>query len=540
MSETISRGYCKSCKSTNNLCTWKYNEKLFTKCQTPGCTYSEASSEEIQNSDIKTSSDQNNKQGISIIGEFKDIVDRKISKNTCEIYNYQVGMYKGRNCHIANVYNKEVVITSQHVRFIDSKQFEWINYNQNITLFGSHIEFDYEKPVIITEGQIDAMSCYEMGFQSLSLTHGIDTAEQGLLNYMEELKKFKKIILWFDNDEPGINKLKEILDIMPLGKTFYVDLKKDKQLKKYKDANDVYINVSKADDFSYLNSLIKEYVPQGIKFGNNLILEEYLTPLPEGLMTGRPVFDQKTRGYKFGQLYLFMAGSGIGKSTILRNDILLLRRKYGVKVANFFLEDRQRVSELGYVAMDLNIPIVDFIDNPCKYATIEDIKKSWNEIINTEDMAFRDVNCSLDSKKFLKQIEYLVDVKKYKVIVLDHIQALTEEDLDEQRIAIDKFMSSFHKLIIKYNFIGIIACQLSNPSGQGKDWEEGREVTQSDARGSASLRFKPDVMIGLERNSRDESEKDKLKLRIVKCRYGDTGLTDEIRFVENTGRLQVL
>ena len=95
----------------------------------------------------------------------KDMIDgivealpsRKIDSDTCKKFNYQTGTYNGKPVHIANYYDKDYNIVAQKLRFQD-KKFTWLGDTDKITLFGQNIWRDGGKKIIITEGELDALS----------------------------------------------------------------------------------------------------------------------------------------------------------------------------------------------------------------------------------------------------------------------------------------------------------------------------------------------------------------------------------------------
>lgn len=78
-------------------------------------------------------------------------------------------------------------------------------------LYGWHVIDDNDHEIVITEGEIDALSVYQSGYKALSLPSGVNNFEWIAYDW-ERLKQFRLIYLAFDNDEAG---QKAIDDILP-------------------------------------------------------------------------------------------------------------------------------------------------------------------------------------------------------------------------------------------------------------------------------------------------------------------------------------
>lgn len=87
--------------------------------------------------------------------------------------------------------------------------------------FGMHlIPHSYNGPVIITEGEFDAMAVHQetfdrVGYYVLSLPYGAGSVPDSLL---KQLDRFSHIYLWLDADEPGQVGLQKIVAKLPLGR----------------------------------------------------------------------------------------------------------------------------------------------------------------------------------------------------------------------------------------------------------------------------------------------------------------------------------
>ena len=171
---------------------------------------------------------------------------------------------------------------------------------------------DKDKPVVLTEGMIDALSCIEAGYENVvSVPSGCNNFKW-IDNNFSEIQNIKEWILYMDNDEAG-NKMKENL-LLKLDRNRIKVVEHD-----LKDANDE----------------LKMY-------GKDIVLNNIIAakPLPvEGLVdiadidmmdlskvektrTGVEVLDKYLGGFMYPSLNVWTGKRGEGKSTLLAQCII--------------------------------------------------------------------------------------------------------------------------------------------------------------------------------------------------------------------------
>ena len=94
---------------------------------------------------------------------------------------------------------------------------------------------DKGKRVVITEGELDAASCYQVmpGWQMVSLPSGAASAKKSIQKALEWLQGYDEVCLFFDNDDAGYKATQEAASVLPPGKVTIANLNQD-----YKDASD--------------------------------------------------------------------------------------------------------------------------------------------------------------------------------------------------------------------------------------------------------------------------------------------------------------
>ena len=100
-------------------------------------------------------------------------------------------------------------------------------------------------------------------------------------------------------------------------------------------------------------------------------------------------------------------------------------------------------------------------------------------------------------------------------------------------------MTKLRSLVEETNIGLLLVSHLRRPSGD-RGHEDGREVSLSHLRGSASIAHLSDAVIGLERNQQadDDVEANTTTVRILKNRYtGETGVSCYLHYDRDTGRM---
>jgi twinkle protein len=127
---------------------------------------------------------------------------RKISKETMKIL--QVGCDECGNIVFPYYENNELVMVKfRPSRKVDKKERKaWREEGGKPILWGMDL-CTPELPLIITEGEIDTLSCYEAGLKNVVSVPSGSEDFTWLETCYEWLKQFTKIIFFGDQDEPG-------------------------------------------------------------------------------------------------------------------------------------------------------------------------------------------------------------------------------------------------------------------------------------------------------------------------------------------------
>ena len=105
-------------------------------------------------------------------------------------------------------------------------KFSILGSTSNSGLFGQQL-FNGGKYVTITEGEVDAMSVYQMlgsKYPVVSIKNGVASALKDIKESYTWLDKFDNIVINFDNDEVGREASVKVADLFQPGKVKIVKL----------------------------------------------------------------------------------------------------------------------------------------------------------------------------------------------------------------------------------------------------------------------------------------------------------------------------
>ncbi len=393
------------------------------------------------------------------------------------------------------------------------------------TLFGQHLFPTSGKRIVITEGELDAASCYEAmsGWPMVSLPHGASSARKDVQKVIPLLQGYEEIVLFFDNDEAGRKATEETAGILPPGKV------KIARLEAYKDPSEAL----QAKDAEAIRKAIwdsKPYRPDGIIDGKNL-LEIVTTPqAPHDHKYPFQGLNEKLHGIRYGELTTFCAGSGSGKTSIMRHIATDLLCK-GEHVGILELEASNRRTALGLMstAVGKNLHLGEHDE--------QELTSAFHNSIADWNLYLFDGFGSFDPDVIYNRIEYLASGLECRVIFLDHLSILLSGlDGDERRM-IDTTMTRLRSLVERTGIALFLVSHLRRASNDKHSHEEGGRVSLSSLRGSHSIAQISDAVVALEVDQQADAERKLTTVRVLKNRYsGEVGIACQLSYDLSTCR----
>lgn len=247
---------------------------------------------------------------------------RKISRETVDAF--RVMSDPDDNIVFPFYENGEIVFEKfrrpEKYRKGDKRQKEWRVPNTKAVLFGMD-DCVFSKPLIITEGQVDAMSLYEAGIRNVvSVPSGCED-----MSWVEHcwdwLEHFKSVILFGDNDEPGQRMVREVAKRLDESRCMIVDgyPQRPNDTKLCKDANEILYFYGEMKLIQMVEEAKEVPVRGLVDLGS--VAPSDPTAVPR-IKTCIPKLDEVTGGLLEGGISVIVGRAGSGKSC-LSNSIIL-------------------------------------------------------------------------------------------------------------------------------------------------------------------------------------------------------------------------
>ena len=274
------------------------------------------------------------------------------------------------------------------------------------------------------------------------------------------------------------------------------------------------------------------YRPDGIVAGTDLWETVGEPDGNSGLPYPWKGLNEKLVGARRGELVTITAGSGIGKSAVVR-EIAYNLLQQGETVGLLMLEETVKRTGLGLMGLGIGKPLHLSREG----VTEEDLKAAYDATLGTGRVFLYDHFGSTAMENLLAKVRYMAKALDCRWIVLDHLSIVVSGiEGDDERKLIDLIMTRLRTLVQECDIGMFVVSHLRRPEGKGH--EEGALTSLSQLRGSHAIAQLSDGVIGLERNQQGD-DPNVTTVRVLKNRYsGDTGLACQLRYDKEAGRLQ--
>ena len=459
------------------------------------------------------------------------IPQRRLSQETCSRFGVTVEYSSTGEIqkHYYPYYNGESgEVCAAKVRDVKTKGFHATGDMSGAGFFGQQ-QCSGNKYITITEGELDALSVYEMfnkQYDVVSLRSGASNAAKEIKEQLEWLESYENIVICFDNDKAGEAALEQVKDLFSPNKLRICKLP-------VKDASDMLM-ANRVKDFTQAWWNAKVYRPDGIVAGtetwDTLVEKRQVKSIPypwEGL-------NHITRGHRPYELVTITSGSGMGKSQFIREiEYDLLRRCEG-NIGVLALEEDLARTSLGIMSVAANRPLHLEEDTP-----VDQLRPFWEATLGTGRYYLFDHWGSTSADNLLARVRYMAKALDCRYVVLDHLSiVVSSQESGDERKAIDEIMTKLRTLVAETG-IGLFLVSHLRRS-QGKAHEDGAQISLGELRGSQAIAQLSDIVIGMERDQQNANEdiRNTTTVRVLKNRYtGETGPACYLQYDRSTGRM---
>lgn len=465
----------------------------------------------------------------------RGIKERGVTKTVCDFFDVRVSVDSSGNIDTHYYPYGVTEVDSYKVRTLPKT---FISTGKLHGLFGQRkFSGASNKQLIITEGEIDALVVAQSWHTKHSIIYPVvsiagSKLTKELLVQREWIRSFDKVVIWFDNDQPGKDAANEAARIIGYDKVWIAQ-------NNHKDASDTF----NKDGYEAVIKTIwnaKHFSPSGI-VSSASTWETYKADNSVGYIPWAPFMEDLNKqnyGRKLGSITMITSGTGMGKTSWIKEDQyhLLKTRPEDERIGVCSLEESITEAVKNIMALEAN----KRIQLPDVGMTEEEELGYWQATMGSDRFMFLDHQGSLEDSSLIDKMEFMA-LSGCKYLYLDHITiAVSESEGGDVNAATDKLMSDLLKLAKRHNvWICVVSHLRKSPNG-AKSFEEGAVPSEDDLKGSGALKQVPMQTFAVSRN---KMEKDPVKRHtsyfwVLKDRFtGRTGPAGAYIFDETTGRL---
>lgn len=459
------------------------------------------------------------------------VAERGISSNTMHFF----GAGSDGKSYYFPYHDQEGKLVGAKVRSMTEKSFSIQGDWKHATLFGQNKFTPGGRAITITEGEFDALACYQLTgsrFPVVSVRNGAQAAIKDCRASFEYLDSFEKIVICFDNDEPGRNAANQVAELF--GAKAHIFKPKMDNLK---DACD-YLSKGLNKEFVDTWWDAEKYVPDGIVSGSSLWDVVNQQEEKAEVMYPYHGLNDLTYGIRCGELVTVTAGSGLGKSQFLREIVWQILSKTEDNIGLMFLEESVKKTAKSLMALAADKPL----HLPDCEVTDEELRDAFNRTLGTDRLFLFDHFGSTSVDNIINRVRFMARGLNCKYVFVDHVSIIVSaQESGDERKAIDEIMTKLRMMVQETGISLFVVSHLKRPESKGH--EEGAATSLAQLRGSGSIAQLSDMVIGLERNGQhaDPAERNTTYVRVLKNRFsGLTGLACRLLYSRNSGRMSEL
>ena len=466
---------------------------------------------------------------------FFALPDRKIREETCRHFGVRVSVSEQTgeiDQHFYPITRKGEEVGHKVRKLPKEFSIQWKSKGK-IDLFGQAVAPKSGRKLLITGGELDALSSYQMlkdkypssNIAVVSLPNGENLSS--VKDNLDFIKGFEEVILYMDMDDTGRKAAEDISKLIgPQAKIMQTS---------EKDASDM-LKANKQSEFINAYFSAESRKPEGIILFGDISIDRLKEKAVIGYDLPYPKLNTMLGGMRKGELTTFTAGSSVGKSTLVREIGYHLAFNIGLKVGSIFLEEPIEKTIQGYIALMNNVPLSLLRKDPSILS--DDVwQESYNKVKNLP--GFNHFG-SMATEDLLDKMRYLAYAEHCDFIIIDHLSLLFSGQKNEnERLAIDNALTELAAFTNESGCGILIVVHLAR-NKQKTSFNEGGQVSLTDLRGSAALEQLSWNVIALERDMQavEEGSRNKSHIRVLKNREsGFTGIADTCVYDFTTGRL---
>lgn len=411
-------------------------------------------------------------------------------------------------------------------------------------LFGQSLFSAGGRVLVITEGENDALAFYQaMKLNNsrydtpvVSIGFGAGNARAHVQTNYEWVTSFDKVIIAFDNDDPGNKAAEEVLKLLKPGQGHQI------KFKRYKDASD-YVqkwnkNVDKVAGSS--SALVdyffkaERYSPAGI-VSLSQMWDSFESETSNEIIPFPPAFgklnEMMSGGMERGEVTTLGALTSIGKSIIVSHVVHYILAHTDYKIGAMYLEGTTREVVRDLLGIDQQVNLRKKGRDELDFPTLR--KAFFNGVAKDDRFIFADAQGSLSNDEIFDKFQFLTKGCGVDLLIVDPIQAAIASDSNGATI---DFMDKMLKLAKQTNVAVLEVSHMRKP-----DSDNPHAVNEYSLMGSSAINqisFNT-ILASRDKMSECPIKRNATRLQLVKCRRtGETGEAGWFSYDNDTTLIQ--
>lgn len=417
---------------------------------------------------------------------------RKIAYETLKAWRVTETDFKGKPVYCFNYYDEKDQKPYVSYRGIGKNGSKGgCEANTKPILWGMwHI--DKSKPILITEGQPDAMAVWQAGYKNVVSVPNGSNNFNWIDNCWDWLQDVKEFIVWADDDQPGHEMAKKIRERLKRVTIIYADRK---------DANEVLYFDGPEKVMEVIEKALQQ-TPPGII---NVAQLEYQTRMKEEetIETGIREYDKYIEDWKMAELTVIFGRNNEGKTTLISQIIahnIEKRQKvfmYSGEMSDQKIQDWLYRQIVGLESDSYRVIMTKYGNRKeLRPDVVEKIKRWHDGYLYMFDRKRNDLKKNPNS--FFNVMEMAHNRYGVKLFVIDNLMAALEENADSLYSDQANFVQACKDFSIKNNCHVVLLCHPNKIKGEIQEAAKAN-LEKNDISGTGNISNKADNILAVER-----------------------------------------